>query len=420
LPQVHERRIVGDEKRSSTRYHAPMSDPLHAAWALDPGITFLNHGSFGACPRAVLETQQRLRARMEAEPVRFFMRDLEGLLDGARRALAAFVGAHPADLAFVPNTTAGVNAVLRSCRLEAGDEIVLTDHVYNACRNAAEFAAARTGARTVVATVPCPLRSPGEVVDAVLAVTGAKTRLALLDHVTSPTGIVFPIERLVAALAARGVEVLVDGAHAPGMLPLDLRAIGAAYYVGNCHKWLCSPKGAGFVHVRRDRQADVRPVAISHGANSPRTDRSRFLLEFDWTGTADPTPYLCVPAALDCIEGLVPGGWPAAMARNRALALEARALLARALGAAPLAPDEMVGSLAALPMPDATTRAAAPIDPLQDVLIERYGIEVPVFPWPAHPRRLVRVSAHLYNTRADYERLATALGTLLAAPETRY
>src|SRR5439155_26480005 len=234
-----------------------MPSSLARFWTLDPAVTFLNHGSFGACPRPVLEAQQGLRARLERQPVQFLGRDLEALLDDARRALAT-----------------------------------------------------------------------------------------------------------------RGVDTLVDGAHAPGMLPLDLRALGAAYYAGNCHKWLCAPKGAGFLHVRRDRQGGVRPVVISHGANSPRTDRSRLLLEFDWTGSHDPTPYLCVPEAIRFLGGLLPGGWLELMARNRRLALEARCILCDALDALPPSPEEMVGALAAVPLPDgaaAPLRSPLYVDPLQDV-----------------------------------------------------
>jgi isopenicillin-N epimerase len=383
-------------------------------WALDPAVAFLNHGSFGACPAPVLEAQQRLRQEMEREPVRFLGRELEGRLDAARAGLGAFLGAEPDDLAFVPNATTGVNTVLKSLAFGPDDELLTTDHLYDACRNALEFAARRAGARVVVAPVPFPLDHEQRVVDAVLGAVTRRTRLALLDHVTSPTGLVLPLGRLVAELARDGIDTLVDGAHAPGMLPLDLRALGAAYYAGNCHKWLCAPKGAAFLHVRHDRQAGIRPLVLSHGANSPRADRSRFRLEFDWTGTHDPTAYLAVPEAIRVLGAALPGGWPALMARNRALALAARRRLAEALGLAPPCPDAMIGSLAAVPLPDADRPMPPRRDPLQVALLERFRIEVPVIAWPASPGRLLRVSAQLYNTPEQYLRLADALGTLLA------
>jgi isopenicillin-N epimerase len=390
------------------------SDGARRLWPLDPSVTFLNHGSYGACPRAVLEAQARLRERLESEPVRFLSRELEGLLDEARTALASFVGAGPDDLAFVPNATTGVNTVLRWLALDPGDEILATDHAYNACRNALDAVAAGSRARVAVAPMPFPVKSPDDVIDSVLGRVGPRTRLALVDHVTSPTGLVLPIERLVGELSARGVDALVDGAHAPGMVPLDLRALGAAYYTGNCHKWMCAPKGSGFLHVRPDRQAGVRPLVISHGANSRRTDRSRYRLEFDWMGTVDPTAYLTVPEAIRHVGSLLPGGWPAVMARNRATALGARDRLCEILSVPTPAPDSMIGSLAAVPVP--VDFGPPPLidepDPLQTVLFDRFGIEVLVFTWRALATRILRVSAQLYNTAADYERLAQALGVL--------
>jgi isopenicillin-N epimerase len=208
------------------------------AWALDPAVAMLNHGSFGACPRPVLERQAELRRQMEAGPVRFLVRQLQPLMDKSRRALAALIGAEPQDVVFVSNATAGVNSVLRSLRFNRGDELLVTNHGYNACTNVVRYVAERDGATAVVADVPIPIASPGEVVEAVLARVTARTRLAVLDHVTSPTAIVFPAESLVARLRERGVETLVDGAHATGMVPLDLGRLGAAYYAGNCHKVL--------------------------------------------------------------------------------------------------------------------------------------------------------------------------------------
>jgi isopenicillin-N epimerase len=390
----------------------PEPSPLAAHWTLDPEVTFLNHGAFGACPREVLALQSELRARMERDPIDFLVRALEPLLDEVRTRLAAFLRADPEDLAFVDNATAGVNTVVRSLGFEPGDELLTTDHAYNACANVLRAVAERAGARVVVAQVPFPVASPEEVSSAVLGAVSARTRLVLLDHVTSATGVVFPVETLVPALQARGIDVLVDGAHAPGMVPLDLEALGAAYYTGNCHKWLCAPKGAAFLHVRRDRQEGLRPLVISHGANSLRTDRSRFRLEFDWTGTRDPTALLCVGRAIDVVGGLLPGGWNEVRARNGALARRARALVSGALGVAPPCPESMLGSLATVELPD-HPRWPLPrpgdLDPLQDSLFARHRIEVPIYGWPTEHRRWIRVSPHLHNSEAQYVFLAEAL-----------
>jgi isopenicillin-N epimerase len=391
-------------------------------WQLDPEVVFLNHGSFGACPIEVLDRQRRIRDRIERQPVKFFVRDYEPLIDRARADLADFLGVAAQDLAWVANATTGVNAVVRSLTFNHGDELITTNHEYNACRNALEFAADRAGARLVVVDIPFPVGSPDEVLDRVLESVTRRTRLALLDHVTSQTGLVLPIERLVAELEARGVDTLVDGAHAPGMLDLDIEAIGAAYYTGNCHKWLCAPKGAGFLHVRRDRQPEVRPVVISHGANSPRSDRSRFLVEFDWVGTDDPSAMLCVPDAIRFMGELLPGGWPELRARNRELVLRGRRMACGALGIPPPCPDEMIGSLAAMPLPDGSPEppsSALYADPLQTELLDGWGIEAPVIPWPAPPRRLIRISAQIYNHVGHYELLAEALTARFGSPAMR-
>ncbi len=388
-------------------------------WPLDPSVTFLNHGSFGSCPRPVLEYQRAIRDRLERQPIQFLVRELEPRLNAARAELGRFLGANPDNLVFVPNATTGVNAVLRSLPLAAGDEILVTDHEYNACRNAVNYAAERAHARVVVAAIPFPLPGPADVVERLLEQASSRTRLAVIDHVTSQTGLVLPIEAIVRAFASRGIDLLVDGAHAPGMVPLNLESLGAAYYTGNCHKWICAPKGAGFLHVCRDRQALVRPLVISHGANSPRTDRSRFQIEFAWTGTHDPSAFLSVPEALRVMGEQLPGGWTELMHRNRSLALAARRILCDALRIPPPCPDEMIGALASLPMPNALegqpSTSPLYLDPLQDQLLERHGIEVPFIPWPAWPRRLLRVSAQLYSSLPQYERLAKALAAELAA-----
>jgi isopenicillin-N epimerase len=392
--------------------HGPRAD----LWSLDPAVDYLNHGSFGACPKAILERQSEFRARLEREPVDFLVRALPGLLAEARAALAGFVGADGDDLAFVPNATAGVNAVARSLAFSPPDEILTTDHAYAACRKTLDYVAARTGARVVVASVPFPLRSEEDVVSAVLPRVTSHTRLAMLDHVTSPTALVFPVERLVHELSARGVDTLVDGAHALGMVPLDLARLGAAYYTANAHKWLCAPKGAAFLHVRKDRQKGLHPVAISHGYAG---GEARFQDEFDWTGTVDPTPAFCIPDCIAYLGGLLPGGWPALMETNRALALRARAILLEALGVSAPAPEAMIGAMASVILPAALPGSpAARLDreQLADWMRAR-GAEPWFYAWPVDDGnsggKLVRVSAQLYNTETQFVRLAGLLAEAL-------
>lgn len=415
----------------STRKARPSANrPTRAAradaWALDPALVFLNHGSFGACPRAVLAAQAALRDEMEANPVAFLGRALEPRLDAARERLGAFLGAAPGDLAFVLNATHGVATVLRSLRFAPGDELVATDHEYNAALNMLRVAAARDGARVVLARIPLSVSGPDEAADRVLAAFGPRTRLLLVSHVTSPTALALPVERLVAEAEGRGIPVLLDGAHGPGMLPLDLAGLGASYYTGNLHKWVCAPKGAAFLHVRRDRQPAIHPLAISHGANDPRPERSAFRKEFDWTGTLDPTPILAVPASLEAVAALMPGGWPAVMARNAGLARDARRALAAVAARPLLCPEAMLGAMAAVELPPDhgfAGRGPTDPDPLQARLREAFGIEVPVHPWPRDPgpgerrHRLVRVSAHLHNDPAEYAYLAESLRDLLAEEE---
>ena len=389
------------------------SNPFARHWTLAPEITFLNHGSFGACPRPVLEAQDELRRRMERNPVVFLVREFEPLLDEARLRLARFVGADPEGLAFLPNATTAVNTVFANVRFRPGDEILTTNHEYNACRTALEAAADRSGARIVIAALPFPVASPDAIRDAVLARVSPRTRLALIDHATSPTAIVLPVERLVADLESRGITTLIDGAHGPGMLDLDLDRLGASFYAGNCHKWMCAPKGAGFLHVRQDRRDGMRPLVIGHGANSTRTDRSRFRLEFDWLGTADWTAFLCVPAAIDYMDSLLPGGWAELRARNHALACDARRILCEMLEVEPPCPEEMLGSMAAIVLEkdaaredEPSTRAVPPDDdPLEKTLFERHRIVVPVFRWRSPRVRILRISAQIYNEASEYRRL---------------
>jgi isopenicillin-N epimerase len=390
----------------------PQPSPFADRWLLDPDVVFLNHGSYGATPTAVLDAQTEIRRRIEAEPLRFFDRRYLDDLDRARGELARFLRADESNLAFVCNATTGVNTVLNAIHLERGDELLVTDHEYNACRNALEKVAAAAGAAVVVAPIPFPLTGEDEVVDSIVRHFTGKTRLLLVDHVTSQTGMVLPVRRLVVEAAARGVDVLVDGAHAPGMLELDLEALGASFYTGNCHKWMCAPKGAAFLHVREDLHDLVRPLVISHGANASANRRSRFHLEHDWTGTRDPSAWLAVPAAILEMDRMLDGGWDELRRSNRRLALEGRRILCDALEIDEPCPEAMIGSLASVQLPDGDASASEDpfsIDALQNRLLDDWRIEVPVIGWPAPPRRLIRISSQLYNSRDQYAYLARAL-----------
>ena len=388
-------------------------------WNLDAAIVQLNHGSFGACPAPVLEAQRRWRDRMEANPTAFFTETVPAALDHARSVLGGFLGADPDRLVFVPNATTGVNAVLRSLEpdLGPGDEILVLDHTYNACRNAAEATARRTGATVVVATVPFPVTGPDEVVAAVLDAVSHRTRMVMVDHVTSTTALVLPVARIVAALEP-DVPVLIDGAHAPGMVPVALDDLGASFYAGNCHKWLCAPKGAGFLHARDDHRDRLEPVVISHGwAGEFPPARSRYHRMFDWTGTEDPSARLVIPDALATIGSLHPDGWAGVMAANRELALTAREVVCAALDLEPAAPPGMIGAMVTIPLGEIPDPVPLP-DPLIATLRARWSIEVPVFAIPAPTRRAVRLSAQRYNRLDDYVRLAEALTVELAVPAT--
>ena len=369
-----------------------------AEWMLDPRTTYLNHGSFGAVPAEVLDTQHRLRSMLEANPTRFMARELPDLIGAARQRLAAFVGADPLGLVFVANATTGVNAVLRSLPFDPGDEIVVTDHGYNSCRNVADVVAAQTGARVVEAHVPFPITGPGDAIRSIQDVVTDRTALVMVDHVTSPTALVFPVAEIVEAL--KGIPVLVDGAHGPGMVPLDVDSLGAAFYTGNCHKWMCAPKGAGFLWVADLYRDTVVPGTISHGWNEQWPGENRLHRLFDYTGTDDPTAWLSVPAAIDVMKTAVDGGWDEIMARNHRLAVDARDLLLEVLASSSPSPTEMLGAMASVVLP-------AGDDDLREMLYREHQIEVPVFPWGRG--RILRISAQIYNDLDEYKRLSLAI-----------
>jgi isopenicillin-N epimerase len=398
-------------------------------------VVFLNHGSFGACPRAVLQAQSEWRRRMEADPVRFFVKEISPGLDAAREALAPIVGAHPADLALLPNATTAVATVLDNLRLEPGDEILVNTHEYNACVANCRQAAEKAGARVVAVDLPWPVQSEQQVVDAIMACVTDRTRLCLFSLVTSTSAIVMPAAAIVEQLHARGVEILLDAAHGPGCVPMDLGALGVAYATGNAHKWLCAPKGCAFLYVRQDKREGLRPLVLSNAAFgdlptlSATRGQSVYHLEFDYCGTTDVTPMLTLPASVQTLAGLHPEGLGGVMATNRALALEGRRILCEALGTEPPVPESMIGPLATVTLPphpaDLHARVMAEPtvnnDPMWERLQANWGIQVPVHyvlcaPGAAEPRarRVVRISPQLYNSTAQYAYLGEALSAELA------
>jgi isopenicillin-N epimerase len=366
-------------------------------WALAADVVHLNHGSYGGCPRAVIAAANGWRARLEAAPMRFMILDWQAELDGARAVLAAFLHARADQLVFLPNATTAVATALAAAQVEPGDELLTTDHAYRACKNQLVRLADARHAQVTIAELPVPF-DPDAAVAAIARAVTPRTRLALLDHVTSPTAFVLPIERMLPHL--RGVQVVVDGAHAPGQLDLDVGALlaaGVTWYAGNNHKWLCAPKGSGFLVT----STPVHPLITSHGASPEYGPPNRLHAELDWMGTYDPSSHLAVPTAIQSVADLG-GGWPAVRAHNHALVLELR----RRLGGTALAPDDSIGSMAAFAVepPAGETRAS-----LEHALL-RTGWEVPVVQTPRGI--LIRVSAHLYNQATEGDALAAKLHAL--------
>ncbi len=361
-----------------------------------------------------MKIQAELRRKMEAEPVQFLWRHYEELLEPVRHALGQFIGARPRDIVFVTNATTGVNAVVRSLRLRRGDALLTTNLNYNACHNVLLETARLAGATVQTARVPFPLRSPEQVLEAIMKAVTARTKLALIDHVTSHTALVLPLERIIRVLEARGVDTLVDGAHAPGMVPLEVAKLRPAYYTGNLHKWVCAPKGAGFLWVREDKQTEIHPAVVSHGHNTPRPGYTSFQDRFDWAGTFDPTAWFCIGAALDWMGRVLPGGWRELRPHNHELALKARRLLCHRLQCEPPCPESMLGAMATLPLPEKFQGLprTGKIDLEQQRLYDEFGIEVPLVRLGQPEFRWFRVSAQLYNSLAEYEYLADALTRL--------
>ncbi len=379
---------------------------MRELFLLDPDLVFLNHGSYGACPREVFDDFQRWQREMERNPVEFLGRRSAALLGAARERLAACVGARPDDLVFVTNATTGVNVVAQSLALQPGDEVLATDHEYGACDATWQQACAKAGAHYRRVAIPLPFE-PARFVETLLAAVTPRTKLIFASHITSVTALRFPVAELCAAARARGIATLVDGAHAPGQIELDLDAVGADFYTGNCHKWLCAPKGAGFLHVRAERQVEVHAPVVSWGYVAEMSGHTGFdayagrsVLErrLQWQGTRDIAAFLAVPAA---IAFQARHDWPAQRARCHAMALDLQRRVVARNGLAPVAPDEAYAQMVTIPVRCGDGEA------LRRRLFEQHRIEVPVTSHAGHV--FVRVSVQAYTTEADLAALEGAL-----------
>ncbi len=381
-------------------------DPLRDLFLLRDDVVFLNHGSFGACPRPVHDRYQALQRELESNPVAFLAedRDLPGRMSEARQELSRFLGACRDDLVFVPNTTVGINVIARSLSLDPDDEVVVTDHAYGAVARTWQFICERRGARLVTAPVDLPVESVDQVVEEIWSRVGDRTRVLCLDHISSFTALVFPVRELIRRARRAGIVVVIDGAHAPGHIPLQLDALGADFYVGNCHKWLLSPKGAAFLWARRDVQELLSPLVVSWGWRSARPGPSRFVDEHEWTGTRDPAACLAVPAALRFREA---HDWSRVQRECHGLVRQVRTEIARLTSLGPICPDDDVwfGQMHTLPLPACVPQR------LQRELREQYRIEIPILSW--RDRQYLRISVQGYNTRQDVETLVMAMSKLL-------
>lgn len=377
------------------------------------GVDYMNHGSYGACPRQVKEFQQRQREVFLRNPMDYFTHENDQRMKENRLFWAEFVGADPENVVHAECATLGVNTVMKSLALRGyfkkDDEILLTSHGYNACNNVAREIADLTGAKVVVARVPFPIEAPEQVTAAVLGAVTGKTRLALIDHITSATALIFPIGDIVSRLKERGVETLVDGAHAPAQVPLQLEQLGAAFYTGNGHKWLCAAPGSAFLYVRKDFHDSLRPLVTSHGANDPNPDISDFQKAFAWIGTRDYTAWFTPKVAFETLSGMHAKGLTGLMVDNFRLVRYGYRLLLDMLGQEPYAPDSMMGTMATVILPPGDADRLRQELRQRDGFVTQLGKALPSI----GAGRMLRISAHAHNTPAQYERLVKALSAAL-------
>lgn len=396
----------------------PKPDPMISKWHLRRDIVHMDHGSSGACPIEVLEHQNTLRWDLDRGSPEFFLSSWSPRHRASKEALARFINADYDELLLTPGSTLGLNIVTQSQQFQPGDELLTTNHAYSSVTMLLKHVAKRDGANVIIAKVPFPVASPDEIIDSILACVTERTKFAIIDHIVSRTGLVFPIQRIVKELADRGVETLVDGAHGPGQVQVDMHAIGAAYYTSSCHKWMCAPRGVGFMYARHDRISRLKPLIIArsgHWRDSEGSTYTRLEHTFEWNGCHDPSGVHSMPKIIHFLETALPGGHAAMVKRNHELAVAARRQVLDILGIEIPCPDEMMANMVTFALPDSVLPEALGILPLCKVLWEKDRAEIQCYHWPAYPKRIFRFSVQLHNSLEQYIWLADKIKGALNA-----
>lgn len=408
-----------DENPPMMKNH-PRPNSNISKWALRRDVVHMDHGSSGACPISVLEHQNALRWDLDRGSPEFFLSHWSPRHRASKEALARFVHADYDELLLTPGSTLGLNIVTQSQVFQPGDELLTTNHAYKSVLLLLQHVAKRNGARLVVAEVPFPVASPDKILQGILACVTERTRFAIIDHITSRSGLVFPIKRIVKELADRGIDTLVDGAHGPGQVAVNLHELGAAYYTSSCHKWMCAPRGVGFMYTRRDRIHRLKPLIIARSGHWRDGDEGAYTwLEhnFEWSGCHDPSGVHSMPKIIEFLETALPGGHAAMVQRNHDLAVEARKRVLEILGIEVPCPDDMIANMAVFPLPDSVLADTPGILPLCQTLWEKHRAEIQCYHWPAYPKRIFRFSVQLHNSLEQYIWLA---GIIRSALEDEY
>ncbi len=387
---------------------------------LDSDVIFLNHGSFGACPRPVHEEYQRIQRQLESQPVRFLQRELPTLLTKARHTLAQFIGAADDEVVFVANPTYAVNEIARSLRLGAGDEILVSNHEYGACRNTWQFMAERNGFSVIEARIALPVESGESMTEGIWAAVTENTKVIFLSHITSPTALTIPVAEVCARARNQGIITVIDGAHAPGQIDLNLAELGADFYLGTCHKWLCAPKGSAFFYARTDMQHLIEPLVVGWGWGAHRQfdSGSNFLDFHEWLGTADTSAFLTVPTAIDFQQE---NRWPRVQGRCHELAAST---IDRATELPAVDRVHQNEHFVQMGLLEIGRNSEQIVDPrtLQGRLYDEFRVEVPIISWrdpSGIDRVFARFSVQAYNTEADLDTFVRALGQLLSGTQAK-